>query len=245
MRSIDVIWNTQVIKYDMMINNFQEFIDESSQEDTLTPEQHEFLKKCVNGSYKVVDGLVDVEGNVDFKSSNKILDFMGIKFGKVTGHFDCSGCTSLTSLEGAPHTVGGDFTCSGCTSLTSLKGAPQSAENFYCWGCTNLTSLVGAPHTVGGDFFCSNCTSLTSLKGAPSSIGGDFTCYGCTKLTSLEGAPQKVGGDFSCGGCNKLPKEEVDLLGKSKKIFSEWLKSGQPIKDFIEDNLTAVTLSGF
>ena len=223
MRSIDVIWNTQVIKYDMMINNFQEFIDESSQEDSLTPEQHEFLKKCVIGSYKVVDGLVNVEGNVDFRSS-KILDFMGIKFGKVTGHFSCYNCTDLTSLEGAPHTVGGDFTCSGCTRLASLKGAPQA---------------------VSVDFYCYDCTSLTSLKGAPSSIGGNFSCNGCTSLTSLEHAPQTVGRGFYCDNCPKLPTEEVDLLSKSQKMFNEWLKSGQPIKDFIEDNLTAVTLSGF
>ena len=229
-----------------MIKNFQEFINESSQEDTLTLEQHEFLMKYVKGTYKVVDGLVNVEGSVDFRSYTDIKDFNGIKFGKVTGDFSCYNCTSLTSLEGAPQTVGGYFSCRNCENLTSLKGAPSSVgESFYCGGCTSLTSLVGAPHTVGGDFFCSNCTSLTSLVGAPQAVGGAFYCYDCSSLTSLKGAPQKVTGDFYCGGCPKLPKEEVDLLSKSQKMFNEWLKSGQPIKDFIEDNLTAVTLSGF
>ena len=207
-----------------MIKNFQEFMNESSQEDILTLEQHEFLKKCVNGSYKVVDGLVNVDGYVDFHSLKSIHDFMGIKFGKVTGDFDCNGCTSLTSLVGAPQTVGSYFSCSGCTSLTSLEGAPQK---------------------VGGDFSCYVCTSLTSLEGAPHTVGGAFNCDNCTSLTSLEHAPQTVGRGFYCDNCPKLPTEEVDLLSKSQKMFNEWLKSGQPIKDFIEDNLTAVTLSGF
>ena len=229
-----------------MIKNFQEFMNESSQEDILTLEQHEFLKKCVNGSYKVVDGLVNVDGYVDFHSLKSIHDFMGIKFGKVTGDFDCNGCTSLTSLVGAPQTVGSYFSCNGCTKLTSLEGAPQTVGGYFsCRDCDNLTSLEGAPSSVGESFYCRNCENLTSLKGAPSSIGGDFDCRDCVNLTSLKVAPYSISGSFSCNGCTKLPKEEVDLLSKSQKIFNEWLKSGQPIKDFIEDNLTAVTLSGF
>ena len=53
--------------------------------------------------------------------------------------FDCSYCSSLVSLEGAPKEVGGSFYCNGCESLTSLKGAPKE---------------------VGGWFDCSNCSIL-------------------------------------------------------------------------------------
>ena len=49
----------------------------------------------------------------------------------IDGHFFCSN-NKLTSLVGAPKTVGGTFRC---------------AYN-------NLTSLDGAPKTVGGDFHC-------------------------------------------------------------------------------------------
>ena len=81
-----------------------------------------------------------------------ILKKLGIK--EVTGNFYCYN-NSLTSLEGAPSTVGGDFDCS----------------------YNSLTSLEGAPSTVGGSFYCSK-NSLTSLKGAPSTVGGDFYCSG-------------------------------------------------------------------
>ena len=60
------------------------------------------------------------------------------------GSFCCDN-NNLTSLEGAPSTVGGDFYCSN----------------------NNLTSLKGAPSTVGGDFYCYYNNNLTSLKGAP------------------------------------------------------------------------------
>jgi len=89
---------------------------------------------------------------------------------KLIGNFYCYECKSLTSLEGAPSSVGGDFDCNDCTSLTSLEGAPSS---------------------VGGNFRCSFCPKLTSLKGAPSSVDGDFDCYKCTSLKSLEGIGEK------------------------------------------------------
>ena len=51
----------------------------------------------------------------------------------IKNDFSCSGCNSLTSLEGAPQKVGGDFSCSRCTSLTSLEGAPKEVCGyFYC-----------------------------------------------------------------------------------------------------------------
>jgi hypothetical protein len=78
----------------------------------------------------------------------------------------------------------GYFYCS-YNKLTSLKGAPASVGgNFYCGG-NKLTSLEGAPASVGGNFGCSN-NQLTSLDGAPASVGDNFVCS-YNKLTSLEG----------------------------------------------------------
>ena len=128
---------------------------------------------------------------------------------KVDGNFDCSGCKSLTSLEGAPQEVGEYFSCSGCQSLTSLEGAPQEVGgNFYCSECQSLTSLEGAPQEVSRCFDCSKCESLASLKGAPQEVGGYFDCNDCTSLTSLESAPQKVDGDFDCHDCTSLSSLE-------------------------------------
>lgn len=119
--------------------------------------------------------------------------------------FDCSGCNSLKSLEGAPMKVYKQFDCSECHSLTSLKGAPEEIKgDFDCSYCESLKSLEGAPKKLVGDFWCDSCDSLTSLKGAPKEIGGSFSCQDCKSLTSLEGAPEKVGGEFLCRRCGSL-----------------------------------------
>ena len=89
----------------------------------------------------------------------------------------------------------GDFVCDN-NKLTTLKGAPVSVGGgFYCSN-NQLTSLEGAPTSVGGDFWCYK-NKLTSLEGAPASVVGYFDCD-YNQLTSLEGAPASVGGYFGC-----------------------------------------------
>ena len=124
----------------------------------------------IQGTYELVDGVYNVDGNVYLNKQVEILPF---KFGKVSGNFYCID-NILTSLEGTPNSVGG---------------------HFYCYN-NYLTSLNGAPKSVGGDFFCS-LNKLTSLKGCPISVCGHFYCYS-NKLTSLEGCPTKIGGFFNC-----------------------------------------------
>ena len=121
------------------------------------------------------DNLAIVNQDVDasYQDDPDILKKLGIK--KVSRNFSCSK-NSLTSLEGAPSTVGGDFYCYN-NSLTSLEGAPSTVGGDFDCSYNSLTSLEGAPSTVGGYFYCDN-NSLTSLKGAPSTVGGDFYCSG-------------------------------------------------------------------
>ena len=77
------------------------------------------------------DGSFDFDQDVDL--SGKGLSEIPIKFGRVSGNFDCSK-NQLGSLEGCPKEVGGNFIC-----------------------CNNkLSSLADAPISVGGDFNCSN-----------------------------------------------------------------------------------------
>ena len=106
--------------------------------------------------------------------------------------------------------VGGNFSCSS-NNLTSLQGAPNSVGlDFNCSNNPKLTSLVGAPSSVGGYFRCSNNPKLTSLDGAPSSVGGHFYCSYNPKLTSLVGAPSSVGLTFNCyGNAIKFTIEQV------------------------------------
>ena len=91
--------------------------------------------------------------------------------------------------------VDGSFYCYR-NNLTSLEGAPKTVgENFGC-SVNKLTSLEGSPKNVLGYFICSY-NKLTSLEGGPTSVTGNF---GCTynKLTSLDGAPKIVYKDFYC-----------------------------------------------
>ena len=105
----------------------------------------------IDGTYELVDGVYNIKGNVLLKSNKKV-EKLPVKFGKVTGYFYCS-YNKLRSLEGSPKWVGDYFSCDN----------------------NNLTSFKGAPKFVGGDFFCQN-SKLTSLKGSPNYIGGYFYC---------------------------------------------------------------------
>ena len=123
------------------------------------------------------DGKFEVSADVviiDNKSLTSLTNDMFIW--KKVESFNCSNCTSLTSLEGAPEKVGGDFSCIHCDSLTSLEGAPKKVDrHFYCNSCNSLTSLEGAPKEVGGDFYCIHCASLKSYElPATTKIKGKF-----------------------------------------------------------------------
>ena len=152
------------------------------------------MDKCA-GSRWVLNpqtGLVDINGVFDC-SEQGLTDFKGVRFGKVRGDFNCYK-NELTTLVGAPQSVGGSFWCGG-NQLTTLEGAPQSVREFDCQR-NQLTSLVGAPQSVSGYFNCSD-NELTTLEGAPQTVGGPFICRD-NALTSLVGAPQTVKGGFNC-----------------------------------------------
>ena len=83
---------------------------------------HDWIKNnCkISGSYKINNGIVDVDGSVFV--TNKNITSIGVQFGKVTEIFGCSYCPSLTSLKGSPKEVGKGFYCSYCPSLTFKRG---------------------------------------------------------------------------------------------------------------------------
>ena len=180
-----------------------------------------FLKDNYNisGSYTIKETksgfIVDVEDDV--RVINKDITSLTnefFEFGVVSRHFDCSGCKTLQSLNGAPKEVKWEFNCVNCNSLKTLEGAPQKAGSFDCRRCNSLTSLKGAPKEVGKDFYCSGCKSLKTLEGAPQKVGGFFDCSDCKSLKSLEGAPEKVRGFFNCSYCDNL----ISLEGAPKEV---------------------------
>jgi hypothetical protein len=107
------------------------------------------------------DGTVDIEGDC-FLKQNKKVNQLPVKFGKVSGGFYCND-NQLTSLEGAPQSVGGYFNCNN-NQLTSLVGAPQSVGGSFNCMNNQLTSLEGAPQSVGGWFYCTWSPTLPLLR---------------------------------------------------------------------------------
>jgi len=217
-----------------MIKNFKDFLNESSPQ--LTPQQIEWCNKHIKGEWLVNQKgeVYTPSGNVDFKEKN--FTRFEVQFADTQGGFLCHDCPRLTSLEGAPSSVGRGFWCHNCPQLESLKGAPSSVGgDFNCYNCPRLETLQGAPSSVGGSFWCEDCFKLTSLEGAPSSVGGNFWCYNSPQLESLEGAPASVGGNFGCHKCPQLDPREVDLVENHPELFRLWLKlKTPPIEEFLD-----------
>ena len=87
-------------------------------------------------------GILVVAGDLDL-SGKGLIRLPDLSSVIIKGSFYCFN-NQLTSLGGAPQTVGGNFSCSN----------------------NQLMSLDGAPQTVGLDFTCSQ-NQLTSLEHAP------------------------------------------------------------------------------
>ena len=117
----------------------------------LTDEQRKFLNKYAPGRWSVnSEGLVDIKG-IFYCYEQGLEDFLGIRFGKVSGGFYCGG-NQLRTLDGAPREVGEYFYCSN-NQLRTLEGSPRKVDgDFYC-GQNPLISLEGAPEVIK-DYFC-------------------------------------------------------------------------------------------
>jgi hypothetical protein len=116
----------------------------------ISKENTEFLNSVIIGQWSVNPntGFIDVEGDVRMESLN--LTKIPVKFGKVSGDFNCS-FNLLTNLEGAPESVGGSFNCKN-NKLYNLSGAPKSVgDTFICYH-NKLTSLKFVPHYIGNYF---------------------------------------------------------------------------------------------
>ena len=162
------------------------------------------------------------EGDVDLRG--KGLTSIPIKFGDVSGTFDCSGI-GLTSLNNSPVSVG-KFVCSN-NNLTSLVGGPtQVRTSFNCSG-NKLKNLVGGP--VRGDvrglnndialYDCSN-NNLESLLGYPSTntVIGTFNCSNNLPLKTLEYVTPKVT-TLNCSNCD-ITDAALDFVAFTCSTFN-------------------------
>ena len=118
------------------------------------------------------DGTVDVDGSVYLDYCN--LTELPLKFGTVTGWFNCSR-NLLTTLEGSPKVVYGSFTCNN-NQLTSLEGGPENVGFKFVCSMNKLTTLKGCPKSIGKDFICHN-NRLVNIDFIPDSIKGKFQIH--------------------------------------------------------------------
>ena len=95
----------------------------------LTKEQIEFLDVVVKGTWVInSDGEVDVDGNVNMSYMN--LMEIPVKFGSVSGYFDCSR-NNITSLEFSPTSVGYNIDCYNNHLTNYFKTTKE--EDFTHW----------------------------------------------------------------------------------------------------------------
>ena len=129
---------------------------------------HDIINYTIND-----DGTVDVDGSVylDYCELTKL----PLKFGTVTGWFNCSK-NNLTTLEGSPKTVYGSFTCNN-NRLTSLEGGPENVGFKFVCSINKLTTLKGCPKSIGKDFVCNN-NNLKNIDFIPDLIKDKFIING-------------------------------------------------------------------
>ena len=184
------------------VNESTDVVDNETQFFKTREETEAWLNRMGITNYTIHDNLVvNVNGVVNI--SNKNLDYIPVRFGKVTGNFNCR-FNNLESLSGCPRGVGGYFDCSH-NKLKSLKYAPYAANQFDCSN-NLLNTLEGAPIHVKY-FDCYYNPYLTSLKGAPRRCVS-FSCWNCD-LRSLEYAPYEVEYTFDCTDNENLPIEAI------------------------------------
>ena len=190
-------------EYNQLFESEQELTQE------LTQEQKDWLDKCVFGKWWVnpQTGLVDVD--MSFQCSGQGPGFNGVRFGHIRKNFICSE-SRLSSLDGAPQSVGESFSCN-FNSLTTLEGEPKEVGgNFNCAG-NSLTSLVGAPQRVGGDFyFINNPISDAIASGVLKRMRG--------RKISLEQAVSEL--------WSEIPEEDKIYLAKHNSDLSPQEKRG-------------------
>ena len=111
-------------------------------------------------SYFVLDGRYTINDDLSVDTTDSVIvrargrnvfpnGKLPVKFGTVMGDFDVVN-TGLTTLAGAPHTVGEAFMCSA-NKLTTLEHGPQSVGHMYVIGTNPLTTLDGYPTGQGPD----------------------------------------------------------------------------------------------
>jgi hypothetical protein len=98
------------------------------------------------------DGYIDVNSDISL-TLHRELTKLPLKFGNISGHFDCYN-NSLTTLIDCPTSVGGDFFCYQ-NRLTSLIYCPKLIYRNLSCKHNNIDTFEGLDFIhIGGEFYC-------------------------------------------------------------------------------------------
>ena len=154
---------------------------------------HDFMDSIYISRYKICEDMsVDVDDDVHI--SYKELTKIPVKFGKVSGDFDCS-LNKLVNLVNSPIYVGGFFDCSINNIFTLISG-PQFVKGGYYCSDNNLENLHGFPDKCDVTFDCTR-NKIITLTGCPERISARFFNCSYNKLKNLINGP-KVTNNFDC-----------------------------------------------
>ena len=158
----------------MKIKDYKLFIESKTDIDSI-------CKKYGIKNYTINDDVtIDVDSYVNL--TEKGLTKLPLKFGKVTGYFDCSD-NQLTSLEGAPYYVGGYFSCYN-NQLKTLEGGPETIiGGYYCLN-NKLINFKGFPEHYEGEIWFSNNPVYRLLIKIPDEKRNQFI-YWCNEYDAI------------------------------------------------------------
>ena len=132
-----------------MIKKYNQFIKESNIDIDSICKKYDIINYTINQDLTIDVDVTNFRFSVDL--SNKGLNEIPLKFGKVTGNFYC-GYNNLTNLEGSPKEVGSIFYCQN-NKLTTLKGAPDKIESGFNCSYNNLINFKYLPLANNYIFF--------------------------------------------------------------------------------------------
>ncbi len=129
-----------------------------------------FCQKYIINNYEIIDGVVNVDGNVFL---HKKALFTIPKFGWVGGNFWIS-YNAIEDMDGCPYYIGGTIMCNN--NIIKKLISPTFLGVSYCCGDNKLTDLVGAPLSVHVNFSTNN-NKLKTLRGLEV-VGEHIHIYG-------------------------------------------------------------------
>lgn len=164
----------------------------------------------VNESVNLTDSWTRNSANYswdDKKGKRWFRDKLPIKFGKVNGNFNISGCF-LKTLEGCPTHVEGNFDCSSNKNLESLEGSPKFVGGKYNATSCNIKSLKGISNNISELYSRNN--PHQHLHDISLNLGFN------DNLMDLIDFPDFLKGNFSFRDC---PVEEILNLFNIRSVY--------------------------